>query len=105
VFYWNNRDDIIAYYTQSELEASLIECSLLWSKSESRSEEGRKDGRQETPFYCRYCAMEMHNRNRLGEYLDSGECPHMDRPMKLFRVFTSANVQHVPIAAFQKHLI
>jgi hypothetical protein len=64
---------------------------LLWSKSESLSGEGRKDGRQETPFYCWYCGMEMRNWNRLGEHLDSRECVHMDRSMKLFPVFTSTD--------------
>jgi hypothetical protein len=55
VFHWNRWDDIVSYYTQMELEASLIECSLRWSATEPWSGKHRKDERQEVPFICWYC--------------------------------------------------
>jgi hypothetical protein len=90
---------------QTEVEANIIECYLMWSKMESLAGSKRKDGRQETPFYCRFCDMTMRNKNRLGEHLNSGECTEMDGPKKPFPMFPSTDVQRVPIAAFRKHLI
>jgi hypothetical protein len=74
-----------------ELEASLIKCSLCWSAMEPRSGKHRKDGRQEVPFICRYCSVEMQNRNRLGDHLAHGECEYLEGPMKPFPVFTNAD--------------
>jgi hypothetical protein len=87
------------------VEASIIECYLMWSRTESLAGSKRKDGRQETPFYCRFYDITMRNKNRLGEHLDNGECTEMDRPKKPFSVLPSADTQRVPIAAFRKHLI
>jgi hypothetical protein len=44
-FHWNRRDDIVSYYTQTELESSLIECNLLWSTTEAWSGAHYKDGK------------------------------------------------------------
>jgi hypothetical protein len=87
------------------VEASIIECYLMWSRTESLAGSKRKDGRQETPFYCCFCDMTMCNKNRLGEHLNSGECMGMDGPKKPFPVLPSADAQRVPIAAFRKHFI
>jgi hypothetical protein len=78
VFQWNRRDYITAYFTQSELEASIIECYMMWSRMKSLAGSERKDGRHETAFYCRYCDLTMRNKNKFGEYLDSEECTEMD---------------------------
>jgi hypothetical protein len=65
----------------------------------------RKDGRQEIPFICQYCGVEMRNKNRLGDHLAHGECEYTDGPMKPFLVFTNVDSQQVPMVAFKKHKI
>jgi hypothetical protein len=105
IFHWNHRDDIISYYTQTELEASLIKCSLLWNAIESRSEKHRKDNWHEIPFICRYYGVEMQNKNRLGNHLAYGKCEYTEGLMKPFPVFTNADSQWILVAAFKKHRI
>jgi hypothetical protein len=45
IFHWNWQPDITAYFTQTEVEVSIIECYLMWSRMESLAGSKRKDGR------------------------------------------------------------
>jgi hypothetical protein len=47
----------------------------------------------------------MWKRNRLGDHLARGEYEYTEGLMKPFPVFTSADSQRVPVAAFKKHKI